>query len=130
MLTQSRLVSVIATVCADDKGKALNVNADHAAGALAGALEAEKLIFLTDVQGVRRNPKRADTMISRLTLRQAREMIRSGKAEGGMIPKLEASVQAVKEGVTAAHIINGTQPHSLLMEVFTDTGIGTMITAD
>jgi acetylglutamate kinase len=129
MLTQSRLVPVVATVCADEKGKALNVNADHAAGALAAALGAEKLIFLTDVSGVRREPKRADTLISRLSLRQAQEMIRSGQAEGGMIPKLEASVQAVRGGVKAAHIINGTTPHSLLMEVFTDEGVGTMIAA-
>jgi len=129
MLTQSRLVPVVATVCADEKGKALNVNADHAAGALAAALGAEKLIFLTDVSGVRREPKRADTLISRLSLRQAQQMIRSGQAEGGMIPKLEASVQAVRGGVKAAHIINGTTPHSLLMEVFTDEGVGTMIAA-
>ncbi len=129
MLTQSRLVPVVATVCADEKGKALNVNADHAAGALAAALGAEKLIFLTDVSGVRREPKRAETLISRLSLQQAQQMIRSGQAEGGMIPKLEASVQAVRGGVKAAHIINGTTPHSLLMEVFTDEGVGTMIAA-
>ncbi len=128
MLTGSRLVPVVATVCADEKGKALNVNADHAAGALAGALRTEKLIFLTDTIGVLREPKRTETFISRLSVRQAREMIRSGKAEGGMIPKLEASVEALQQGVKAAHIINGTQPHSLLMEVFTDTGVGTMIT--
>ena len=129
MLIGSRLVPVVATVCADDKGKALNVNADHVAGALAGALRAEKLIFLTDTVGVLGDPKRPETFISRLSARQAREMIRSGKAEGGMIPKLEASVEALQQAVKGAHIINGTQPHSLLMEVFTDTGVGTMITA-
>jgi len=125
----ARLLPVIATVCADEQGRALNVNADHAAGVLAAAVRAEKVIFLTDVAGVRREAKRPDTVVSRLSVRQAQELLRTGSAEGGMLPKLEASIHAVREGVKAAHIIDGTSPHSLLMEVFTDTGVGTMITA-
>ena len=120
-------IPVISPIAVDTEGHSLNLNADTVAGDIAAALMARKLISLTDVNGVQRSPDDATTKISRMTVAQAREYIQSGIIAGGMIPKVQASMRAVESGVQNAHIINGNVPHSLLLELFTDEGVGTMI---
>ncbi len=122
------VVSTIAPEVGGPSGAVLNVNADTAAAALAAALGARKLVVLTDVEGVYANwPDRA-SLLSRLTLSDARELVT--RVDEGMIPKLEACIRAVEAGVPRAHVVDGRQPHSLLLEVFTSEGIGTMIMPD
>jgi acetylglutamate kinase len=123
-------IPVVSTVAPDldVDGQVLNVNADSAASALAIALKAEKLVVLTDVEGVYANWPDKDSLLSRLTLSAAADLLT--RVSAGMVPKLEACVRAVTEGVPQAHIIDGRQPHSLLLEVFTSEGIGTMIIPD
>ena len=122
------VVSTIAPEVGGPSGAVLNVNADTAAAALAAALGARKLVVLTDVEGVYANwPDRA-SLLSRLTLSDARELLT--RVDEGMIPKLEACIRAVEAGVPRAHVVDGRQPHSLLLEVFTSEGIGTMIMPD
>ena len=120
-------IPVIASVAVGEQGESYNVNADHVAGELAGVLNAAKLITLTDVQGVYRDFSDKSSLISELSAGQAQELIDSGIIAKGMIPKIESCITAVQAGVEKAHIIDGTLPHALLMEIFTDTGIGTMI---
>jgi acetylglutamate kinase len=120
-------IPVIASVGADLEGHSYNVNADEAAGAVAQALGAEKLIFLTDVPGWLDDPADESTRISQATADQVRE--RLDTLSGGMRPKLRACVDAVDAGVSAAHIIDGREPHSVLLELFTNEGIGTKVTA-
>ena len=123
-MTQSGFIPVVAPIGCDASGQTYNVNADLAAGRIAEALGAEKLVLLTDVQGV----LDADGVrISRLDPRGAREAIRAGVIEGGMIPKVECCIHAREQGVTSAHIIDGRLSHSLLLEIFTDGGVGTQI---
>ncbi|MFM7320746.1 MAG: acetylglutamate kinase, partial [Armatimonadota bacterium] len=100
---------------------------DTAAAALAVALDAEKLILMTDVEGLYRDFSDKDSLISELTAEEARSMIASGSVDKGMIPKLEACATAVEDGVPRAHIIDGRRAHALLIEIFTESGIGTMI---
>jgi acetylglutamate kinase len=123
-------IPVVSTVAPDldVEGQVLNVNADSAASALAVALKAEKLVVLTDVEGVYGNWPDKDSLISRLTLSAAADLLT--RVSAGMVPKLEACVRAVTAGVPQAHVIDGRQPHSLLLEVFTSEGIGTMIVPD
>ncbi|MHB8187087.1 MAG: acetylglutamate kinase [Dermatophilaceae bacterium] len=123
-------IPVVSTVAPDldVDGQVLNVNADSAASALAVALKAEKLVVLTDVEGVYASWPDKDSLLSRLTLTAAADLMT--RVSAGMVPKLEACVRAVTEGVPQAHIIDGRQPHSLLLEVFTNEGIGTMILPD
>ncbi|MDH7481883.1 MAG: acetylglutamate kinase [Armatimonadota bacterium] len=121
-------IPVVSSIAVGRDWETYNLNADHAAGELAGALEAAKLIILTDVTGVYRDFNDKTSLISELSASEAEEMIRTGKVDKGMIPKLEACLMALSGGVERAHIIDGTLPHALLMEIFTDTGIGTMIT--
>jgi acetylglutamate kinase len=118
-------IPVVASVGADREGQSYNVNADAAAGAVAAALGAFKVVFLTDVEGWRADPDDADTRISEATSGEVRE--RLPQIGGGMRPKLEACVQALEAGVAAAHIVDGRLPHSLLLELFTDEGIGTKL---
>jgi acetylglutamate kinase len=118
-------IPVVASVGADQEGSSYNVNADTAAGAVAEALGAFKLVFLTDVEGWRADPGDAGSRISEASVREVRE--RLSEVEGGMRPKLEAAVSALESGVEAAHILDGRQPHSLLLELFTDEGIGTKL---
>jgi acetylglutamate kinase len=118
-------VPVVASVGADGEGRSYNVNADAAAGAVAAALRAHKVIFLTDVEGWRADPGDPGTRISEATAAEVRERLPS--VEGGMRPKLEACLQALEQGVDNAHIVDGRQPHSLLLELFTDEGIGTKL---
>ena len=119
-------IPVIASVGADLQSQSYNINADEAAAAVAKALGAEKLIFLTDVPGWLEDPADESSRISQATAAQARERLTS--LSGGMLPKVQACVDAVENGVSAAHIIDGREPHSVLLELFTNEGIGTKVT--
>ena len=121
------LIPVVATIAADAQGQAYNVNADTVAGAVAVALTAEKLVFLTDVTGLRAVPEDPTTLLRNVTVEQLDAMVTSGAATSGMVPKVEACARAVRGGVGHAHILDGRVPHALLLEVFTDQGVGTMI---
>ena len=124
------LIPVVATIGTDEAGQAYNINADTVAGALAGALGAEKLIFLTDVAGLWSRADDPGSLLARATPNELDVMIASGAASSGMVPKVEACARAVRGGVVAAHILDGRVAHSLLLELFTDEGVGTMITGD
>jgi acetylglutamate kinase len=123
-------VPVIPSMCLDGNGKKYNVNADTAATAVAQALGAEKLVFMSDVNGVRRQKDDPDSLITTLTASQARELIASGAIEAGMIPKVEGCLATLDQGVRQIHIIDGRLRHSLLMEIYTTKGIGTQIVRD
>lgn len=120
-------IAVISTVATGKDGKVYNINADAAAGKVAAALKAEKLILLTDVPGLLRDPKDEDTLISKLKVSDIPELIEDGIIKGGMIPKIECCAETIRLGVKKAHIIDGRVPHSILLELFSDEGIGTMI---
>jgi acetylglutamate kinase len=120
-------VPVIASVATDRDGASYNVNADEAAGKVAAAMPAHKAIFLTDVDGWLRDPEDPESRISTATADEVRAGLEA--VEGGMRPKLSACVEAIAGGVEAAHIVDGRRPHTLLLELFTDAGIGTKITA-
>jgi acetylglutamate kinase len=123
----SDYIPVIASVGADREGASYNVNADEAAGAVAAELGAYKIVFLTDVKGWLSDPADPDSLIGQATDRQVQDKL--GELQGGMRPKLAACVQAIGGGVNSAHILDGRIPHSLLLELFTDAGIGTKIQA-
>ena len=126
-LVKSGYIPVVSSVAADENGQAYNINADTVAGEIAAALGAEKLILMTDTPGLMRNFRDPDTLIRQLDIPGARALIDDGTVSGGMIPKLTCCVRSLAQGVKAAHIIDGRLPHSLLLEIFTDTGIGSMI---
>ncbi len=126
-LLREELVPVVAPIGSDGTGQAYNINADTAAGAIAGALGAEKLVYLTDVEGLRADVDDATSIISDLRADVLDAMITSGAVAGGMIPKAASCVQAIKGGVGHAHILDGRVPHALLLEVFTRSGVGTMV---
>lgn len=126
-LLQHGYIPVISSVAIGTNGESFNVNADHIAGEIAAKVCAEKLIMMTDVPGIYGSYGDESTFISELKTSDASKMIREGKIGSGMIPKVEACITALKGGVPRTHIVDGTKPHSLLMEIFTDTGIGTMI---
>jgi acetylglutamate kinase len=128
-LLREELIPVIATVGIDDEGQAYNVNADTVAGAIAVALEAEKLVYLTDVAGVYDEWPDEASLISRIDVDGLDKLIADGKASEGMIPKLESCVAALRNGVRRAHILDGRLPHALLLEFFTREGVGTMVYA-
>jgi acetylglutamate kinase len=123
----SDYIPVIASVGADRDGRSYNVNADDAAGAVAGAIGAYKVVFLTDVPGWLKEPEDPGSLIRQATVGEVQQAV--AELDGGMRPKLEACVDAINEGVTAAHILDGRIAHSLLLELFTDEGIGTKIEA-
>lgn len=123
-------VPVIPSMCEDEHGQKYNVNADTAAMAVAQALGAEKLIFMSDVNGVRRDKKDASTLIDSLSESEARALIASGAIDAGMIPKVEACLQTLEKGVRKVHIIDGRLRHSLLLEIYTTVGVGTQIHKD
>ncbi len=129
LLSEQGYIPVISSVAIGPDGESYNVNADHVAGHIAAALRAAKLVILTDVEGLYADYSDKSTLIHEMDLERADEMIATGAAEWGMIPKLEACITAVEGGVPRAHLIDGRQPHALLIEIFTDTGIGTMIRA-
>lgn len=128
-LLEQRLIPVVATIGADESGQAHNVNADTAAGAIASALGAEKLIYLTDVEGLRRDVADPASLLSSVTADDLDVLVASGAITAGMIPKVASCVDAVRAGVGQAHILDGRVAHALLLEVFTDEGVGTMVTA-
>ncbi|MCP3937326.1 MAG: acetylglutamate kinase [Actinomycetia bacterium] len=124
------LIPVISTIGADTAGQAYNINADTVAGAIASALEAEKVVYLTDVAGLLGDVDDPGSLINRTTARELQDQLDSGDLEGGMIPKISACVDAVNGGVNSAHLLDGRVPHVVLIELFTDSGIGTLITAE
>jgi acetylglutamate kinase len=126
-LSNAGYIPVIASLGIGEDGTSYNLNADTAAGALAVALRASKFILLTDVEGVYRDYDGERTLISELRAVEAEAMIRDGSISRGMIPKIEACLDALRGGVPSAHIINGSVPHALLVELFTERGIGTML---
>jgi acetylglutamate kinase len=126
-LLNEDLVPVVATVAADASGQAYNINADTVAGAIAEALCAEKLVYLTDVEGLRRNIADPASLIRQTTADELDALLADGTLSGGMIPKITSCVHAVRNGVRRAHILDGRVPHVLLLEIFTDSGIGTMV---
>ena len=127
LLLESDYLPVISSLGADDEGKVYNINADTIASEIAARLGAEKLILLTDVNGIYLDPADESTKIDRLSAEEARGLISDGKATGGMIPKLESLILLLSRGVRAAHVIGGTRRNALLAEVFTDQGTGTML---
>ena len=124
---ENETIPVIAPIGLGADGKSYNVNADTAAGEIARTLQAEKLVFLTDVNGILRDSADPDSRISTLHVNDVESLIHDGTAKGGMIPKLQACVRSVRGGVNKTHIIDGRVPHALLLEVFTREGIGTEI---
>ncbi|MEM9149493.1 MAG: acetylglutamate kinase [Cyanobacteria bacterium P01_F01_bin.3] len=128
-LVEAGYIPVISSVASDDTGQAYNINADTVAGELAAALGAEKLILLTDAPGIMRDFHDPSTLISQLDIQQARDLIEQGIVAGGMIPKVNCCVRSLAQGVRAATILDGRVPHALLLEIFSDMGIGTMMVA-
>ena len=126
-LCNEELIPVIATVGVDDIGQAYNINADAVAGAIALALQAEKLVYLTDVAGVYADYPDESSLVTGIDAAGLEELLAAGKADGGMIPKLESCLAALRGGVRRAHILDGRVPHALLLEFFTREGIGTMV---
>jgi len=122
-------VPVVSPISQDAQGVALNVNADLVAGSIAGALKASKLIYLSDVLGIMRNPAEKDSLIPSVNCEEIQRLIEDEVIEGGMIPKVKSAVGALEAGVGKVHFIDGRIPHSLLLEIFTNSGIGTEIVA-
>ncbi len=126
-LLEQGYIPVISSVAADPSGVSHNINADIVAGEIAAALHAEKLILLTDTPGVLRQPGVVGTLVEHLTIGEARGLMAAGVVRGGMAPKTECCIRALAQGVCSAHILDGRVPHAILQEIFTDAGIGTMI---
>ena len=126
-IMDNEYIPVVATVAQGEDGGFFNINADVAAGHIAAAVHAHKVIFLTDVDGLYEDFSDKDSLISNLTLEETEQMLARGEVDKGMIPKLESCIHALKAGVFRSHIINGTTPHSLLLELLTDAGVGTVI---
>jgi len=126
-LLNEDLIPVVATVASDASGQTYNINADTVAGAIAEALGAEKLVYLTDIEGLRLDVDDADSLIRQTTADELDALMADGTLTGGMIPKIASCVRAVRSGVARAHILDGRVPHVLLLEIFTDSGIGTMV---
>ncbi|MDZ4858202.1 MAG: acetylglutamate kinase [Candidatus Hydrogenedentes bacterium] len=128
VLCDAGMIPIIAPIATDPHGNTWNVNADSAAGEVAAAIQAEKLVFLTDTPGILRDPKDPASLIHQLDYREIETLIQQGVIAGGMIPKVEACLKALDYGVSKTHIIDGRVPHSLLLEIFTDKGMGTLVT--
>lgn len=128
VLAQDEYIPVIAPIGTDVNGQSYNINADTAAGEIAAALKAEKLIFLTDIDGIYMDPKDKQSLISVISVPEIYELIDKGIIAGGMIPKVLGCIKGIQQGVNRTHILNGTIPHPILLEIFTHKGIGTMVT--
>jgi acetylglutamate kinase len=126
-LLEDEFIPVVATIGTDEHGQAYNINADAVAGAIAESLGAEKLVYLTDVEGLRRHVDDPGSLIRQTTADELDALVTDGTIAGGMIPKVTACIRAVRSGVGRAHILDGRIAHVLLLEIFTDAGIGTMI---
>ncbi|MDD4574017.1 MAG: acetylglutamate kinase [Sphaerochaeta sp.] len=129
-LIDNGFVPVLSPVGVDEESHTYNVNADYAASAVAGALDAQKLIFLTDVEGILKNKDDASTLFSSLTRREALQHIEDEIIVGGMIPKVQCCLDALEKGVQSVHVLDGRVPHTILLEIFTAKGIGTMVTEE
>jgi len=127
LLIDNGYIPVVSPVATDLEGNSYNINADIVAGTIAATIKAKKLIILTDVPGILRDPKDKSSLISVMSVSELEQMLNEGKIVGGMIPKAEAIIRAIKGGVERAHIIDGSKEHSLLLELFTKKGIGTMV---
>ncbi|MFT7609585.1 MAG: acetylglutamate kinase [Candidatus Aldehydirespiratoraceae bacterium] len=127
-LLAEEMIPVVSTIGSDGKGQAYNINADTVAAALAGALNAEKVVYLTDVPGLLADVNDLGSIVARADVADLEALIADGTISGGMIPKVEACIKAVEAGAKSAHMLDGRIPHVLLLEFFTDAGIGTMIT--
>lgn len=128
VLISNDFVPVVSPVGTDFEGNTYNINADYAASAIAGALHAQKLVFLTDVEGILKDKNDPSSIIRKITLAEAQACIADGTIRGGMIPKTECCMDGIRQGVQGVHILDGRIPHSLLLEIFTIEGIGTMMT--
>ncbi|QQE66175.1 acetylglutamate kinase [Leptolyngbya sp. BL0902] len=128
-LVEAGYIPIVSSVARDDNGQAYNINADTVAGEIAAALGAEKLILLTDTKGILEDYTDPSTLLPKLDIQKARELIEVGIVSGGMIPKVNCCVRSLAQGVGAAHILDGRIPHALLLEIFSDLGIGSMIVA-
>lgn len=126
-LLEKDYLPIVCPIGLDDNFNSYNINADDAACAIARAVNAEKLAFLTDIEGVYKDPEDKSTLISELTVREADELIGTGNIGGGMLPKLNNCIDAIENGVSRVHILDGRIPHCLLLEIFTNKGIGTAI---
>ncbi|MCI5601904.1 MAG: acetylglutamate kinase [Lachnospiraceae bacterium] len=129
-LLENDYLPIVCPIGLDDEFNSYNINADDAACAIARAVNAEKLAFLTDIEGVYKNPDDKDTLISELHVSDARKLIEDGYIGGGMLPKLNNCIEAIDNGVSRVHILDGRIPHCLLLEIFTNKGIGTAILGD
>lgn len=129
-LLEKDFLPIVCPIGLDENYQTYNINADDAACAIASAVKAEKLAFLTDIEGVRRDPEDPETLISELHVSEAKELLESGYVVGGMLPKLNNCIQAVESGVSRVHILDGRLAHCLLLEIFTNKGIGTAILGD
>ncbi len=127
LLVQADSIPCIATIARDATGQRLNVNADTAAGAVAAAMRADKFVVVSDTHGIRSDPNDPNSLVSNLNVHQIDEMVKSGAIGSGMLPKVEACLHAVRAGVAKTHIIDGRIPHALLLEIYTEAGIGTEI---
>ena len=126
-LMEENLIPVISTIGTDSKGQAYNINSDTVAAALAGSLKAERLLYLTDVEGLLEDVSDPTSKISKIGISSLNDLISKGTVKSGMIPKAQACIDAIAEGVASAHMVDGRIPHVLLLELFTDAGIGTMV---
>ncbi len=129
ILAEDEYIPIVAPIGTGVDGTAYNINADTAAGEIAAAMKAEKLIFLTDIDGIRREPTNPESLISSISVDEIYDLMNKDIISGGMIPKVQACIRGIQMGVNRTHILNGTLPHPILLEIFTDVGIGTMVTA-
>ncbi|MEY8390156.1 acetylglutamate kinase [Lachnospiraceae bacterium] len=129
-LLEKDFLPIVCPVGLDDSFETYNINADDAACAIARAVKAEKLAFLTDVKGVYQDPEDSNSLISELSVSEAQQLIGTGNIGGGMLPKLNNCIEAIEDGVSRVHILDGRIPHCLLLEIFTNKGIGTAILGD
>ena len=129
-LLEKDFLPIICPIGMDDNYQTYNINADDAAYAIATAMNAEKLAFLSDIDGVYKDYEDKDSLVSRLTVNEAKELLETGGIQGGMLPKLQNCIHAIENGVSRVHILDGRIPHCLLLEIFTNNGIGTAIVKD
>lgn len=129
-LLSNNFVPVVSPVGVDGEGNTYNINADYAASAVAGSLSAQKLVFLTDVEGILKDKDDPSSIIRALSTRQAEEYIQDGTINGGMIPKVQCCLDGLEKGVSSVHVLDGRVPHAILLEIFTTRGIGTMVTKE
>lgn len=129
-LCESGMIPVVAPIATDEEGGTWNINADTAAGDIAAAVQAEKLVFLTDTPGLLREVKNPETLIKQVHVSEVERLKEQGIIAGGMVPKVEACIKALNHGVRRTHIIDGRVPHSMLLEIFTDKGMGSLVTRD